>query len=178
MKAVAQRYASALADVALEQKTAEKVKAELGSFVDLVGDSADLRNFLASPAVQREPKQAVVEKLVTRLGASKTLRNFLFVLVENRRTQVLPEIQQAYERELNTRLGIAEAHVVSARELSAAERAELEKSLGKITGKRIKAMYGEDPSLIGGAVVWIGSTVYDGSVRTQLERLRAKLASE
>ena len=178
MKALAQRYASALADVALSEKTADTVKNELAAFVDLVGDSADLRNFLASPAVPRNPKQAVVEKIVARLGASRTLRNFLFVLVENRRTQLLPEIQQAYERELQTRLGIAQASVVSARELSAAERAELEKALGKITGKRVQAMYGDDPSLIGGAVVWVGSTVYDGSVRTQLERLRARLASE
>ena len=178
MKAAAKRYASALADVALEHKIAEPVKAELRAFVDLVGDSPDLRNFLASPAVAKGPKQAVVTKLVEKLGSSKTLRNFLCVLVENRRTLLLPQIQQAFEQELLARLGVAEAHVVSARTLSGPERADLESALGRITGKRVEARYGEDPSLIGGAVVWVGSTVYDGSVRTQLERLRARLAAE
>jgi len=178
LKAVAKRYANALVDVALKQKSADKIKAELGAFVDLLGDSTDLRNFLASPAVPKPPKQAVIAKLAQRLGASKTLENFLHVLVENRRTHLLPEIQQAYHQQLLVRLGVAEVHVVSARGLSAPERAELEKALGKITGKRVEARYGEDPSLIGGAVVWVGSTVYDGSVRTQLNRLRAKLAAE
>lgn len=178
MKAVAQRYASALADVALEHKNAEQVKAELASFVGMVQESADLRNFLASPAVQPQNKQAVIGKLVERLGASKTLRNFLFLIVENRRAQFLPQIQQAFEQQLQARLGVVEAYVVSARELSAGERGELEKVLGQITGKRVEGRYGEDPSLIGGAVVWIGSTVYDGSVREQLNRLRTRLAGE
>ena len=177
MKVVAQRYASALADVALEHKNAEQVKADLRSFVGLVNESADLRNFLASPAVPRPAKQAVIEKLIARLGASRTLRNFLFLLVENRRAQELPQIQQAFEQQLNARLGVAEAQVVSARELSAPERAELMRALEKITGKRVEARYGLDPALIGGAVVRIGSTIYDGSVREHLNRLRARLAA-
>ena len=85
MKAVVQRYASALVDVALEQGTAEAVKKELTEFVSLMSQSADLRNFLASPAVASEQKQAVLERIVSRMGASKTLRNFLFVTVDNRR---------------------------------------------------------------------------------------------
>ena len=177
MKVVAQRYASALADVALEHKNAEQVKTDLRSFVGLVNESADLRNFLASPAVPSPAKQAVIEKLIARLGASRTLRNFLFLLVENRRAQELPQIQQAFEQQLNARLGVAEAQVVSARELSAPERAELMRALEKITGKRVEARYGLDPALIGGAVVRIGSTIYDGSVRENLNRLRARLAA-
>ena len=178
MRVLAQRYAKALADVALEHKAADAVKKDLAAFLDVVGESADLRNFLASPSVPRAAKQGVIAKLVTRLGASDTVRNLLFVLVENRRTQLLALIQQAYEQELLARRGIAEAHVVSARELSTAERAEMVKALERITGKRIEARYGEDPSLIGGAVVWLGSTVYDGSVRTQLNKMRERLAGE
>jgi len=178
LKALVLRYARALLEVALEHEAAEKLKGELGAFAGLLEQSSDLRNFLASPAVSRESKQAVVEKLVARLGASKTLRNFLFVVVENRRSSLLPQIQQAYGEELDVRRGIARAQVTSARELTAQEQADLGRVLERITGKRVEARYGTDPGLIGGAVVRIGSTVYDGSVRQQLNRLRARLAAE
>ncbi len=178
MKALAQRYASALVDVALEQGTAPQVKAELAGFAALLGESTDLQNFLASPAIVRESKQAVIEKLVARLGASRTLRNFLFVLVENRRASLLPQIQEAFEALLHARMGVAEAQVTSVAELSAEQRTDLNRVLERLTGKRVEARYGVDPALIGGAVVRIGSTIYDGSVREQLNRLRATLTSE
>jgi F-type H+-transporting ATPase subunit delta len=178
LKALERRYARALLEVALEQDAAEKLKGELAAFVGLLEESSDLRNFLASPAVARESKQGVVEKLVARLGASKTLRNFLFVVVENRRSSLLPQIQQAYGEELDVRRGVARAQVTSARELTRQEQADLGRVLERITGKRVETRYGTDPGLIGGAVVRIGSTIYDGSVREQLNRLRARLAAE
>ena len=178
MKALAERYAGALADVALEQGNAEAVKKELAAFVELLGQSPDLRNFLASPAVARPNKQAVVEKVVARLGASKTLRNFLLVVVENRRSSLLAQIRQAFEAQLYARLGVAEAEVTSARELTGEEKSDLTRVLERLTGKRIEARYGLDPELISGAVVRIGSTIYNGSVRERLNQLRARLAAE
>jgi len=178
LKALAQRYASALAEVATEQGIGEQVKSELASFVGLLSESADLRNFLASPATQWPTKQAVIEKLVARLGASQTLRNFLFVVVQHRRSAMLPQIQQAFEEQLRARLGVAEAQVISAEELSSEQKVELARALERLTGKRIESRYMLDPAVIGGAVVRIGSTVYDGSVREQLNRLRARLAAE
>lgn len=178
MRAVAQRYAGALADVAIKQGTAEKVKAELASFLALVEESPELRNFLSSPAVARPAKQGVIEKLVSRLGASPTLRNLLFVIVENRCSPLLPQIQQRFEAELHARLGVAEAYVTSARELSGEDKTDLMRALERLTGKRIEARYGIDPELIGGAVARVGSTIYDGSVRAQLNQLRTKLAAE
>ncbi len=178
MRALAQRYASALADVAIGRGTVEQVKSELASFVGLLAESADLRNFLASPAIVWGTKQAVIEKLVARLGASQTLRNFLFAVVQHRRSLLLPQIQEAFEEQLRARLGVAEAQVISAEELNPEQKADLTWLLERLTGKRIEARYGLEPGLIGGAVVRIGSTVYDGSVRDQLNRLRARLASE
>jgi F-type H+-transporting ATPase subunit delta len=178
LKVVAQRYAAALVDVALEQKNAEAVRAELAAFAALVTESADLRNFLSSPAVPRPQKQAVVEQLVARLGAGGALRNFLFVLIENRRTLLLPQIRDAFQELLHARLGITEAEVTSARELSAEERSALIAALERKTGKRIEARYALDPALIAGAQVRIGSTVYHGTVREQLNRIRARLAAE
>ena len=178
MRALAQRYASALVDVAVEHSAGEQVKSELASFVALLAESADLRHFLSSPAIQWTSKQAVIEKLVARLEAGRTLRNFLLVVVQHRRSAMLPQIREAFEEQLRARLGVAEAQVTSAEELNSQQKAELTRALERLTGKRIEARYALDPALIGGTLVRIGSTVYDGSVREQLNRLRTRLAAE
>jgi F-type H+-transporting ATPase subunit delta len=178
LKALAQRYASALADVALAKGSAEQTKRDLASFTALYGESADLRNFLASPAVGGASKRAVIEKLATRIAASQTVRNFLFVMADHRRTHELPQVLQAFETELRKRQGVAEAQVSSPADLNAAEKQELQRVLERLTGKKIEARYNIDPALVGGASVQIGTTIYDGSVREQLNRMREKLASE
>ena len=176
--ALARRYAAALADVALEQKNADSVKRGLAAFADAFSSSADLRIFLESPAVDREAKQSILAALAARMGLDPAVRNFAYVLVDHRRTQMLREIQQALEDELNGRLGIAEAEVISARELNSKERQALAAALERRTGKRIQAHYRQDKALFGGAVVRVGSTIYDGSVRQQLARLRERLEAE
>jgi F-type H+-transporting ATPase subunit delta len=178
LKVLAKVYAEALAGAAFEKGIAESVRKELAGFVAAFGESPDLRNFLANPAVAAEKKRGVIAALVKRLGASDTLRNLLFVVADNRRSNLLPEIQRAFEEEIYERLGMTQARVTSARELTAKEKKELAGALEQLTGKKIEAEYGLDPELIGGAVVQIGSTIYDGSVREQLNRLRARLAAE
>jgi F-type H+-transporting ATPase subunit delta len=175
LSAVAQRYAQALADVALERRSADADKQELKSFVDAFYEASDLRSFLESPAVDRRVKQRVLGVLAGRLGIGETVRNFLYVLVDHRRTNLLREIDAAFVQELNARLGIAEAEVRSARELSAAEKLDILAALERKTGKKIQAHFEQDTSLLGGAVVRVGSTIYDGSVREQLNRLRVQL---
>jgi F-type H+-transporting ATPase subunit delta len=171
-------YAGALADVALASGRAETLRQEVQSFAELAAGSADLRNFLVSPAIPREGKQQLLEGLVTRMGASQELRNFLFVLVDHHRTGLLAEIAREFESTLLERLGVAEASVTSARELSAPQKQKLGGTLESMTGKKIEARYAVDPTLVGGLVVRIGSTVYDGSVRAQLDRLAARLTGE
>ena len=174
---LADHYADALADVAVSQNTAAEVRRELADFVALQAESPELRILLGSPAVTRANKLAVVEALVGRLGAGKTLRNFLFVVLDHRRMALVPEIQLAFDAQLDKRRGIARAHVTSAGKLSDVEKAELRAVLAKLSGQQVEAEYSEDPELIAGAVVRIGSKIYDGSVRTQLQRLRTKLAA-
>jgi len=178
LSVVAQRYAAALADVAIERKGAHEYKRELAEFASAYALSQDLRNFLATPAISREAKHAVIEKLAERLGVGHAVRNFLYVISDNRRMEALGEIRQAFESQLNDRLGIAEALVTSARELSPGEKEELNQALIHLTGKKIEAQYHLDEKLIGGAMVRIGSTIYDGSVREQLNRLRTRLEQE
>jgi len=176
--AVSSRYAAALADVALERNGADRVKRDLAAFTNAYDSSADLRNALESPAVGREAKLQVVQKIAARMDLAPSVRNFLCVLVDNRRTEMLGEIQQSFHVELNARLGIAEADVTSSGALSAEERKQLTAALEKRSGKKIEARFHEDESLVGGAVVRVGSTVYDGSVREQLTRLREQLEAE
>ena len=177
-EAVARRYASALADVALEEIKADRVKADLGAFVQAFYSSADLRNFLETPAIGPEPKQKAVEKIAEKMELDPVVRNFIFLIVDHRRTELFREIDTAFGDELNARLGIAEAQVTSARPLNAEEKQQLMAALERQTGKKIEARFQEDKALLGGAVVRVGSTVYDGSVREQLNRLRQQLETE
>ena len=112
------------------------------------------------------------------MGASRTLRNYLFVIVDQRRAGLLIEIEQAFSALLDARQGITQATVTSAADLTAEERAELDVALAKLTDRKVQARFTTNAALIGGAVVRIGSTIYDGTVRAQLDRLRARMISE
>jgi F-type H+-transporting ATPase subunit delta len=176
LKSASLQYANALADIALEQGAAEPAATQLAQFGAAYEESAELRNFLASPAVGREAKQGVIEKILARMGASKIIRNFLFVIVDHRRTAIVPEIVARFQEVIRQRQGIAEAEVRSAVELNAAQKAEVARTLARLTGKRVETKYALDPGLLGGAVVRIGDTVYDGSLRHRLEEMRTRLA--
>jgi F-type H+-transporting ATPase subunit delta len=178
LKSASLQYANALADIALAQGAAEPALKQLADFGAIYSESAELRNFLASPAVSRDAKHGVIEKLIARLGASKILRNFLFVIADHQRTHILPEIITAFQEVVRQRQGIAEAEISSAVELSAAQKAEFARTLERITGRRVEAQYSLEPSLLGGAVVRVGDTIYDGSLRNRLNALRARLAAE
>jgi F-type H+-transporting ATPase subunit delta len=178
LRSASLQYATALADIALEQGSADPVKKQLEDFGAAYAESAELRNVLANPAVERAAKHGVIEKLVARLGASRIVRNFLFVVADNQRTQLLPEILQTFETVIRQRQGVAEAEVTSAAELTAPQKTQLQQTLERLTGRKIQAKYSLDPALLGGAVVRIGDTIYDGSARNRLNQMRAQLAAE
>jgi F-type H+-transporting ATPase subunit delta len=178
LKSASLQYANALADIALAQGAAEPTVKQLADFGAAYSESAELRNFLASPAVTPVAKHGVIEKIIARMGASKVLRNFLFVIADHQRTHILPEIVAAFQSVIRQRQGIAQAEISSAVELSAEQKAQLAQKLERLTGKKITAKYSLDPALLGGAVVRIGDTIYDGSLRNRLNELRARLASE
>jgi F-type H+-transporting ATPase subunit delta len=178
LKSASLQYANALADVALQQGAADPVLKQLKDFASAYSESAELRNFLASPATTSGEKRGVTEKIAARLGASKILRNFLFLVIDHRRTLMIPELAEAFENVIRERQGLAEAQVISAVELTAAQKKNLAESLEKKTGKKIEAKYSVDQTLLGGAVVRIGDTVYDGSLRHRLNEMRVKLAAE
>jgi F-type H+-transporting ATPase subunit delta len=178
LKSASLQYANALADVVLAQGAAEPAAAQLREFSSAYSESPELQNFLGSPAVSAEDRRGVIAKIATRLGTSKIIRNFLFVIVDHRRARNLPEIADAFQEVVRQRQGIAEAQVYAAVRLTEAQKAELTQSLTRMTGKIVDPNYFIDPELLGGALVRVGDTIYDGSLRNRLEQLRARLAAE
>jgi F-type H+-transporting ATPase subunit delta len=179
LSAVATRYAHALADVVTAGGAAlASVPQELRSFETALHASAELQNALITPAVPASRKKAVVGKVADVLQLSRVSRNFLFVLVDKRRITSLSAILQAFDLILDERLGFARADVASARELSEPQRSALSTELARLTGKKIRMHFTVDGALIGGVVARIGSTVYDGSVRGQLQTLERRLSTE
>jgi F-type H+-transporting ATPase subunit delta len=178
--ALANRYAGALADIALDSRSGLEAKAALDqvrTFAALLKDSADLRNVLLSPAVPAARKRNVVAALGEPLKLHPLMRNFLFVVIDHRRVGNLDEIAAALETVFDQRLGRLRAEVSSAVELSASEKLMIEGELRRKTGKQVRCDFSVDPALLGGVSVRIGSTIYDGSVRGQLAAVRARLTA-
>jgi F-type H+-transporting ATPase subunit delta len=178
LSAVAERYAAALVDVAVAGHSGERVRQDLASFIASYADSADLRNALETPALDQPLKAKIVASVAAKMGLSDAVRNFVSLIVSHQRTAMLREIEQAFVTELNRRLGIEEAEVTTARALNDAEKKELLGVLERRTGKKIEVRFVANNALLGGAVVRVGSTVYDGSVREQLNRMRDRLEAE
>jgi F-type H+-transporting ATPase subunit delta len=178
MASVASTYARAFADVVLDAHLdADRCIAELRAIASLLAESVELRRVWENPAIPAEQKRRVLDIIAERDGISKQVRNLIAVLIDHRRIHFLQPIIVQVEKEMDARLGFAEAQITSARELGDAEKREFEAQVGKLTGKRVRARYGRDASLLGGAVVRLGSTIYDGSVKGQLERLKQAISS-
>lgn len=175
VETVARRYAAALADVVTKSGEANAIKAELKSWEVLIEGNQELRSLFANPAIAHLNKEVILEKLIAKTQPGKTTANFLKVLLRNGRLGDLGPINTRFDAEMEARSGNVVAKVTSARDLTDGEKAELSANLTKLTGKNIKPAYTVDKGIIGGVVTQIGSTVYDGSVRTQLENLREEM---
>jgi F-type H+-transporting ATPase subunit delta len=178
MASVASTYARAFADVVLNARLdPNRAIGGLQEIVRLFTESADLRSVWQNPAVPADQKRKLLDAIVQQEGIDRPVRNLMAVLIDHRRVHFLPAILEQLEKELDARMGFAEAQISSARELAAPEKQALEAQVAKVTGKKVRASYGLDPSLLGGAVVRIGSTIYDGSVKGQLEKIREAISS-
>jgi len=179
MGASAFRYARAFADVvsAARLDTAA-LERQFNDFLGTWDESTELRDLFLNPAVPAGQKVSVLDKLNTKLGLQKELRNLIAVMINNGRIGEVHDVAKAWRAEMQERQGIRQAEIVTARELTGKERDDLVAGVGKLAGSRIEASFKLDSSIIGGTVVRIGSTVYDGSVRGRLERLREELLQD
>jgi F-type H+-transporting ATPase subunit delta len=178
MASVTSTYARAFADVVFDQHLdPAKTLLEAQSVAQLAASSLELREVLEAPSIPAEQKRALLDAIVTRAGFSRTVRNFVAVLIDHRRIKFLDPIVKEFEQELNRRMGFVEAHITSARDLGQPERTALEAQVAKLTGRKVRARYTLDGSILGGAIVKVGSMIYDGSVKGQLERIREAISS-
>ena len=178
MSVFAARYARALADVVLEAKlNPVEVLQQLEDFSATFAGSKELREVLLNPSLPTAKRVSILDAVNRRIGCGPKVRNFLAVLISRERLAALGEIVEEYRIEMNKRLEISDAEILTARPLQDQEREKLEREVAELAGTRVNATFRQDKSLIGGAIVRIGSTIYDGSVRGRLERLRERLVS-
>jgi F-type H+-transporting ATPase subunit delta len=182
MSIYALRYARALAEIVSDEKAEPKfdpraIDRELGDFAGAWEESRELREVFFDPSIAATTKVAILDRLASRLELSKTVRNFLAVLSNHERMEGFPEVLTEYRAEMRRRLGIAQVEFTTARPLDEAERQVVVERIGVLAGAEVEATFYQDASLLGGALLRIGSTVYDGSVRARLEQLKEKLAT-
>lgn len=178
MATVVNTYARAFADVVMANRLdAARTLREAEQIAALVRENKILREVWENPSIPAEQKRAVLDSIVERIGSSRPVRNFVAVLIDKGRIRFLGEIVAQFAEEVNRRLGFADAEITTARSLSSEETRALESQLARVTGKRIRARYHEDQKILGGAIARVGSTIYDGSVKGQLERIRQQLIS-
>jgi F-type H+-transporting ATPase subunit delta len=178
MASVNIRYARALADAIFESRTdVTTAEHDLKALVNLVAENETLRKVWENPSVPAEQKRNVLDVIVGRLGIVKIVRNFMAVLIDHQRVRNLPHIARRFELELNNRLGFADAEVTSVHELGDQDRVAIEQQIERVAGKKVRARYKTNSNLLGGALIRVGSTVYDGSLRGQLAKIKEALAA-
>lgn len=176
IQTVARRYASALADVALERGEATEIQAELIAWEKMLQANPLLEDVLRNPTIALDQKRAVLNKLIERARPRPSTANFLKVLLQNQRLTELREINEKFAELLDVRAGMVAATVTTARPVPENAQQKLEAKLMTVTGKKVRINFATDPELIGGLVTRIGSTVYDGSVKNHLQQIKVKMA--
>jgi F-type H+-transporting ATPase subunit delta len=173
---VARRYATALADVVLKNGEAREVQQELIAWAEMLRSNANLREVFANPTIALDQKRGVLKRLIEIARPRPTTVNFLKVLLQNQRLPELEEINRKFAAVLDDRGGLIAAQVTTARPVEPGTQQTLQTMLRNLTGKSVRIEFDTDPGMIGGLVTRIGSTIYDGSVRNQLEQIKEKMA--
>jgi F-type H+-transporting ATPase subunit delta len=179
LRTAANRYAKALFDVALEEKAdLAKIEQNLTEAAEVFVANKDLRHVAIAANLPEANRKALVETIADRLDATPQVRKLMVMLGRGRNLNLLPDLADAFRERLLAHQNIVRADVTSAVALSPEKTKALEESLAKVTGKKVELSVSVDPALLGGVVATIGSTVYDGSVKTQLQRMRQELVEQ
>jgi len=175
-RASATRYARALFDVALKESDPVQIERDLASFAGLMSSNAELAGALTNPAIPASAKRKIADTLAGRLNVATPARKLLLLLADRDRLAVVPDLLDVYRARLMEHQQVVRAEVTTAAPLAPERAEQLQKKLADITGRKVEMTTSVDPSIIGGMVTRIGSTVYDGSLATQLVKLKEKLA--
>ena len=175
---MARRYAAALADVVTARGESREVQDELTTWNEMMQANAQLLEVFRNPTIPYDQKRKVLNTLIARTGVRSTTANFLQVLLQNHRLGDLSEINQRVLHELDERAGVVSAQVTTARPVPDQVQENLRARLMNLTGRKVRLQFDVDEELLGGIVTRIGSTVYDGSVRNQLQQIKQKMTGE
>jgi len=175
---IAKRYARALFDIAREEDKIEVIYDELNGFSSILKDNEDLADFFANPVFDNADKLAVIETIIDKIGISATTSNFLMLLVDKRRVDILEQIRECYQIYMDEVLNKVRVGIKTAFPLSGELSERIKKQMEGLTGKNVEMVIDEDPSLLGGIVIGVGDTLYDGSVKTQLNNIRGLIREE
>ena len=177
-RAAGARYARALFDVALKEGDVQQAGRDLQDFAQMVAGHESLSKILATPAIPAPKKRALIEQLIARAGSlSPIVAKLLLLLADRDRLVLLPEIAAAYQHRLMDQAKVVRAEIVTAVGLPDDRVAALQQGLANATGRQVQLESRVDPSIIGGAIARVGSTVYDGSVTRQLEKMKETLTA-
>jgi len=176
LQTVARRYATALADVAIERREEREVQNELDQWAEMIEGHPQLKEVFANPTIVYDHKRKVLEDLISRTRVRETTASFLRVLLKNQRLSQLRAIAERFGQVLDERGGLVAAHVTTARPLPEDLKNSLHETLVTATGRKVRLSFTTDETIIGGLVARIGSTIFDGSVQSQLDRLANEMA--
>jgi F-type H+-transporting ATPase subunit delta len=168
---LAERYATALFDLARDRGELDRVGADLEALRAMIGESADLRRLIRSPVLTREEQGKAVEALAERAGFADLTRRFVGVVAEHRRLFALPAVIDAFRAVVAEHRGEVTAEVTSAVPLTEEQLGAVREALGRYVGRAVNLVTNVDPSLLGGLVVRVGSRMVDASLRRRLQQL-------
>jgi len=174
---IARRYAKALLSIGIDDGNFERMGREVRALAGAIKRSAELAHTLSNPLFARSDREKVLRALLDRIGATQSVLNFTRLLLDRERLNVLPDISRELDAMIDARAGRVAAQVTSAAPLDDQQKSRLVKTLESLSGKKVDMTVREDPALLGGVVAKVGDLVYDGSLRTQLERLRQDLVA-
>jgi len=176
LQTIARRYASALSEVAIERHEADEVEQEINAWAKLI-DETQLREVFSNPTVPYDQKRRVLEELIARTKVRETTASFLQVLLRNQRIAELKVVAERFAQVLDEKRGVVTAKVITARSIAEDLQAALGQTMSAVSGRKVKLSFTTDETIIGGVVTQIGSTIFDGSIEGQLERLRSDFAN-
>jgi F-type H+-transporting ATPase subunit delta len=178
VQTVARRYATALADVVVARGEAQEVKKELADWAEMLQSNEQLYEVFRNPTIPYEQKRKVLNALITRSNVRPITANFLQVLLQNHRLAELGEVNKRFAQVLDERSGVVSAQVTTAHPVPQAAQDALKAKLTALTGKNVRLSFTTDEEIIGGIVTHIGSTIYDGSVRNQLQQVKERMTGK
>jgi F-type H+-transporting ATPase subunit delta len=177
VQTVARRYAVALADVAISRGDERQVQSEIESWASMIDANPQLKEVFANPTIPYDQKRRVLQELSSRTRVGATTSGFLQVLLKNQRLAQLKEVVERFRLLLDERSGVVAARVTTARPVAPEQQQALQEALSSHTGKYVRLNFTTDETIIGGLVTHIGSTIFDGSIESQLQRLAVEMTN-